>query len=120
MSFSACPGDVSTLEQSHSFLVTSCLGLKSIGKDGQIFSGLRRDKKSQMVLLPIDPALQIRLSFRTIALAVHFFFPKSPARMWLQGFCSRSHLLFLSVKDTMIDQSLPSSSSPLTPDHLLA
>lgn len=72
MSFSACPGDVSTLDQSHSFLVTSCLGLKSIGKDGQNFNGLGKDKKSHVVLLPIDPALQTRLSFRTIALAVHF------------------------------------------------
>lgn len=32
MSFSARPGDVSTLEQSHSFLVTSCSALKSIGE----------------------------------------------------------------------------------------
>lgn len=89
MSFAACPGDVSTLEQSHPFSVTSCLGLKSIGMDGQIFNGLERDKKSHMVLLPIDPALQVRLSFRTIALAIHF---SSQSLLQGRGSSSPAHL----------------------------
>lgn len=53
------PQHVLGMEQSHSFLVTPCSVHKSIGNNREIFSSLGRDKKSHMLLLPIDLTLQI-------------------------------------------------------------
>lgn len=99
MPFSARPGDASSLEQSQSFLVAPSLVHKSIGKDGEIFSGLGRDKESNMVLLPIDQTLQIRPSSESSCLGCPFFLQNPPtitvAGYCLQRFSSRSHLPFL-------------------------
>lgn len=77
-------------------LVTSCLFHKSIGKDGEIFGGLRRDKKSHMALLPIDQTLQIRLSSESCCLGCPSFLQSLPAKTaagcCLQHFSSRSQL----------------------------